>query len=165
MKKFIVFWVICDSIFAVGQAIRLIKKQVNVINNSKNLVVKQIPNDYFTDIRHEATDNGQEIEAYYNNNELMKIVHSSGLSNSDISTQFYYDKRKLIFVLRKKYQTIDEKGNFAKPKLILESKFYFNNGKIIQHKNTNSKEIEELLKQSLNYQADLKNYPHTLNYK
>lgn len=165
MKTFVIFLVVCVSIFAFGQDIRLIRKQVEVINNSQNLVVKKIPNDYFTDVKHEATDNGQEIEAYYSNNELKKIVHSAGLSNSDISTQFFYDKRKLIFVLRKKYQTIDEKGNFAKPKLISESRFYFNNGKIIQHTNTNSKEIAELLKQSHNYQADLKNYKQTLNYK
>ncbi|WP_333851750.1 hypothetical protein [Epilithonimonas sp.] len=158
MKKFIILWVFCISIFGFGQDISLIRKQVEDINKSKNLIVKKIPNDYFTDVKREVTDNGQEIEAYYNNNELKKIVHSVGLSNSEISTQLYYDKKKLIFVLRKKYQTIDEKGNLREPRLISESRFYFNNGKIIQPKNPNSVEIAELLKQSLNFQEDLKNY-------
>lgn len=93
------------------------------------------------------------------------MVHSVGLSNMMITTQFYFNDEQLIFVLKKKYQMIDEKGNFAKAKLISESKFYFNNGKIIQHKNANSKKSAELLKQSLNYQADLKNSRQTLNYE
>ena len=112
---------------------------------------------YFVDVKSEVTDNGQELEGYYRNKELKKIVHSVGLSNTMITTQFYFDKVNLIFVLRKKFQTIDENGNLRKPKLTSESRFYFVNGNVInQNEKINQEEVSVIKQQAKIYQNDLK---------
>lgn len=159
MKKLVTILIVCLSIFGFGQNLDLVKRQVEVINTSKNYVVKKIPNTYFVDVKNQVTDNGQELEGYFKNKELKKIVHSVGLSSSIITTQFYFNKGNLIFVLRKKYQTIDEKGNFSEPKLSSQSRFYFVNGKVINKINNDDyKEVVELKQQSITFQKDLKGY-------
>lgn len=159
MKKFVIVLIFCLSIFGFGQNIDLIKRQVEVINANKNYVVKKISNDYFADVKKEVTDNGQELEGYFRYTELKKIVHSVGLSNRLITTQFYFDKGNLIFVFRKKHQTIDENGNLFETKLISESRFYFVNGKVINKINNDDyKEVAELKQQSIIFQKDLKVY-------
>ena len=159
MKKFVIVLIFCLSVFGFGQNVSVIRKKVEVINNSKNYVIKKISNDYFVDIKNEVTDNGQELEGYYRNKELKKIVHSVGLSNTMITTQFYFDKVNLIFVLRKKFQTIDENGNLRKPKLTSESRFYFVNGNVInQNEKINQEEVSVIKQQAKIYQNDLKVY-------
>lgn len=110
MTKLITFLIFNLSVFALAQNINSIRKQVSAINASKNYFIKTIPNNYFTDSKNEVTDNGQELEGFYTKKELKKIVHSVGLSSQKITTQFYFNKMDLIFVLRKKYQTIDNEG-------------------------------------------------------
>ena len=157
MKKFVIVLIFCLSVFGFGQNVSVIRKKVEVINNSKNYVIKKISNDYFVDIKNEVTDNGQELEGYYRNKELKKIVHSIGLSNTMITTQFYFDKVNLIFVLRKKFKTIDENGNLREPKLISESRFYFVNGNVInQNEKINQEEVSVIKQQAKIYQNDLK---------
>ncbi len=157
MKKFVIVLIFCLSVFGFGQNVSVIRKKVEVINNSKNYVIKKISNDYFVDIKNEVTDNGQELEGYYRNKELKKIVHSIGLSNIINTTQFYFDKHNLIFVLRKKFKTIDENGNLREPKLISESRFYFVNGNVInQNEKINQEEVSVIKQQAKIYQNDLK---------
>ena len=157
MKKFVIVLIFCLSVFGFGQNVSVIRKKVEVINNSKNYVIKKISNDYFVDIKNEVTDNGQELEGYYRNKELKKIVHSTGLSNIINTTQFYFDKHNLIFVLRKKFKTIDENGNLRKPKLTSESRFYFVNGNVInQNEKINQEEVSVIKQQAKIYQNDLK---------
>lgn len=159
MKKFVILLIFCLSVFGFGQNASVIRKQVEIINNSKNYVVKKIPNAYFVDVKNEVTDNGQELEGYYRNKELKKIVHSVGLSNTMITTQFYFDKGNLIFVLRKKFQTMDENGNLRKPKLTSESRFYFVNGNVInQNEKIDQEEVSDIKQQSTIFQKDLKAY-------
>ena len=159
MKKFVILLIFCLSVFGFGQNASVIRKQVEIINNSKNYVVKKIPNAYFVDVKNEVTDNGQELEGYYRNKELKKIVHSVGLSNTMITTQFYFDKGNLIFVLRKKFQTMDENGNLRKPKLTSESRFYFVNGNVInQNEKIDQEEVSDIKQQSTIYQNDLESY-------
>ena len=159
MKKFVILLIFCLSVFGFGQNASVIRKQVEIINNSKNYVVKKIPNAYFVDVKNEVTDNGQELEGYYRNKELKKIVHSVGLSNTMITTQFYFDKGNLIFVLRKKFQTMDENGNLRKPKLTSESRLYFVNGNVInQNEKIDQEEVSDIKQQSTIFQKDLKAY-------
>lgn len=159
MKKFVILLIFCLSGFGFGQNISAIRKQVEVINNSKNYVIKKISNDYFVDVKNEVTDNGQVLEGYYRNKELKKIVHSAGLSSTMITTQFYFDRGNLIFVLRKKFQTIDENGDLLKPKLISESRFYFVNGIVIdQNEKIDQEEVSDIKLQSTIFQNDLKAY-------
>ena len=159
MKKCVILLIFCLSVFGFGQNISVIRKQVEVINNSQNYVVKKISNDYFVDVKNEVTDNGQELEGYYKNKELKKIVHSAGLSSTIITTQFYFDKGNLIFVLRKKFQTMDENGNLRKPKLTSESRLYFVNGNVInQNEKIDQEEVSDIKQQSTIYQNDLESY-------
>lgn len=159
MKKFVILLIFCLSVFGLGQNVSVIRKQVEVINNSKNYGVKKIPNNYFVDVKNEITDNGQELEGYYRSKEFKKIVHSLGLSNTMMTTQFYYDKGNLIFVLRKKFQNIDKNGNLSEPKLISESRFYFVNDNVInQNEKEDQEEIAHIKKQSIIFQNDLKVY-------
>lgn len=159
MTKLITFLIFNLSVFALAQNINSIRKQVSAINASKNYFIKTIPNNYFTDSKNEVTDNGQELEGFYTKKELKKIVHSVGLSSQKITTQFYFNKMDLIFVLRKKYQTIDNEGQYIAPKLIAEYRFYFVDGKIVSKIGKNDKtEVAEIKQQSMNFQNDLKIY-------
>ena len=159
MKKIVILLILCLSIFGFGQNVTVIRKKVEVINNSKNYVVKKISNDYFVNVKNEVAENGQELEGYFKSNELKKIVHSLGLSSMMTTTQFYFDKEKLIFVLRKKYQTIDKNGNIHEPKLVSESKVYFVNGKAInQNEKIDQQEVAEIIMQTKTYQNDFKVY-------
>lgn len=159
MKKLITFLIFNLSVFALAQNINSIRKQVSAINSSKNYNVKQVTNDYFINTKNEVTDNGQELEGFYAKKELKKIVHSVGLSSHKITTQFYFNKMDLIFVLRKKYQTIGDAGQYIEPKLIAESRFYFVDGKPINKIGKNDKEeVAKIKQQSINFQNDLKIY-------
>ncbi|MCD9854854.1 hypothetical protein LUD75_09065 [Epilithonimonas sp. JDS] len=159
MKKFVILLIFCLPVFGFGQNVSAIRKQVEIINNSKNYVVKKISNDYFVDVKNEVTDNGQELEGFYTRKELKKIVHSVGLSNQEIVTQFYFNHNDLIFVLRKKFQTIDNEGQYIEPKLISESRFYFVNGNVInQNEKIDQKEVSDIKLQSTIFQNDLKAY-------
>lgn len=159
MKKFVILLIFCLSVFGFGQNISVIRKKVEVINNSKNYVIKKISNDYFVDVKNEVTDNGQELEGFYRNKELKKIVHSVGLSSTMITTQFYFDNTNLIFVLRKKFQTIDGSGNVIKPKVTSESRLYFVNGNVInKNEKIDQEEVSDIKQQSMIFQNDLKAY-------
>ena len=84
--------------FGFSQNLDLIKKEVEQINNTKNFKIKTIPNDYFVDIKNEATDNGQELKGYYDKNQLKKIIHFVGLSAWNIVTEYYYKDNQLIWI-------------------------------------------------------------------
>lgn len=159
MKKFVILLIFCLSVFGFGQNISVIRKKVEVINNSKNYVIKKISNDYFVDVKNEVTDNGQELEGFYRNKELKKIVHSVGLSSTMITTQFYFDNTNLIFAFRKKFQTIDDSGNVIKPKVTSESRYYFVNGNVInKNEKIDQDEVSDIKQQSMIFQNDLKSY-------
>ena len=57
MKKHLLFLLLLSFTFGFSQNLDLIKKEVEQINNTKNFKIKTIPNDYFVDIKNEATDN------------------------------------------------------------------------------------------------------------
>lgn len=57
MKKSIILLIFCLSIFGFGQNINSIRKQVELINSSKNYITKKVPNDYFVNVKNEVTDN------------------------------------------------------------------------------------------------------------
>jgi hypothetical protein len=75
-----------------------IRKCVKIINSEKNYQLKKLDNDYFTDVKNAATDNGQELIAYYKEGNLKKIVYALGLSNCMQTNEYYFDKGNLIFV-------------------------------------------------------------------
>ena len=56
MKKLILFLLFLSSSYGFSQNLNLIKKEVEKINNSKNLKIKTVPNDYFVDLKNEDTE-------------------------------------------------------------------------------------------------------------
>ena len=132
MKKLFLFLLFLSFTFALSQNLDLIKKEVEQINNTKNFKIKTVTNDYFVNVKKEATDNGQELKGYYKNNQLRKITHFVGLSVWNIVTEFFYKDNQLIFVLESKYQSVNENGFLKYPKLLCKNRYYFNNNKLIK---------------------------------
>ena len=97
MKKLILFLLFLSSSYGFSQNLNLIKKEIEKINNSKNLKIKTVPTDYFVDVKNEVTDNGQELKGYYQNNQLKKITHSVGLSFWKIIREYFYFFEMVIF--------------------------------------------------------------------
>lgn len=132
MKKYILFTILLISTMLSAQDLKLIKKTVSEINKEKVYSVIEIPNDYFVYEKNEVLDNGQSLTAYYKNNKLKKIVHFAGISYQNITTEYYFNKNNLLFVLEKKYQTQGKDASLYKPKLISENRYYFDNDVIIK---------------------------------
>lgn len=125
MKKYLLFLLFFGFTFGFSQNLDLIKKEVEQINNTKNFKIKTIPNDYFIEIKNEATDNGQELKGYYDKNQLKKIIHFVGLSAWNIVTEYYYKDYQLIFVLNSKYQSVSENRFLKNPKLLYKNRYYY----------------------------------------
>ena len=158
MKKLILFLLFLSFIFGISQNLNLIKKEVEKINNSKNLKIKTVPNDYFVDVKNEVTDNGQELKGYYQDNQLKKITHSVGLSLWKIIREYFYYKNELIFVLETKFQTNDENGFINNPKLIYKNSYYFNKNKLIKKIVKETSDTIDFVKEANELKDDLKNY-------
>ena len=158
MKKLILFLLFLSFIYGFSQNLNLIKKEVEKINNSKNLKIKTVPNDYFVDVKNEVTDNGQELKGYYQNNQLKKITHSVGLSFWKIIREYFYYNNELIFVLETKYQTKDENGFINNPKLIYKNSYYFNKNKLIKKIVKETSDTIDFVKEANELKDDLKNY-------
>ncbi|MCZ2084485.1 MAG: hypothetical protein LC112_09440 [Flavobacteriales bacterium] len=59
-----------------AERIAAVRKKVEAINTEKSSQIKQLDNDYFVNVKNEATDDGQELSGYYKNGKLKKIVYS-----------------------------------------------------------------------------------------
>ena len=158
MKKLFLFLLFLSFTFALSQNLDLIKKEVEQINNTKNFKIKTVTNDYFVNVKKEATDNGQELKGYYKNNQLRKITHFVGLSVWNIVTEFFYKDNQLIFVLNSKYQSVSENGVLENPKLLYKNRYYFHNNKLIKKLGEETSETFDFIKLSNELKKDLKNY-------
>ncbi len=160
MKYLLFLTFLFSSYYLFGQNTNLIKKQVADINQSKNLEVKIIPNDYFVDVKNEVTDNGQELKGFYRNSELKKMVHEVILSSQKMIFEYYFSKEKLIFVKMQKFQIIDENGFFAQPKLMFDGRYYFENEKLVRKvvKGNGNKENFNFVKLAKSLKKHLKIY-------
>ena len=98
MKKLILFLLFLSSTYGFSQNLNLIKKEVEKINNSKNFKIKTVPNDYYVDVKNEVTDNGQELQGFYKNGELKKMIHEVILSSQKIIFEYFYTKLEINFV-------------------------------------------------------------------
>ena len=158
MKKHLLILLLLSFIIGFSQNLDLIKKEVEKINNTKNFKIKTIPNDYFVDIKNEATDNGQKLKGYYDKNHLNKIIYFVGLSAWNIVTEYYYKDNQLIFVLNSKYQSVSENGFLEKPKLLYRNRYYFKNNKLIKKIEEETSETFDFIKLSNKLKKDLKNW-------
>lgn len=158
--KIIFFLFVLFSGLVFSQNIKSISKAVSDINQTKSYKVKTIPYSYFMN-KNEITDNGIELKGFYKDGVLKKIEHFVGLSAWNMVTQYFFSKEdKLIFVLAKKYQIVDENGYIKEPKQISESRYYFVDeklGKVFKIPNNNDEEID-YLKKVQTLKKDLKEY-------
>jgi hypothetical protein len=111
--------------------------------------------------KNEVTDNGIELKGFYEDNLLKKMEHFVGLSAWKIITQYFFSKEeKLIFVLAKKYQIVDENGYMKNPKQIFESRYYYVDEKLSEVLKipNNDEAAADYLKEAQTLQKDLKEY-------
>ena len=132
MRPFFLTIFIFISGFSFSQDIKSISKTVVDINHIKNYKVKIVPYSYFMD-KNQISDNGIELKGFYKDGKLKKIEHFVGLSAWTIITQYFFsEKGKLIFVLTKMYQIVDENGYMKNPKYLSEAKYYYINEELRQ---------------------------------
>ena len=131
-----------------AEIIAAVRKKVEAINTEKSYQIKKLDNDYFVNVKNEATDGGQELSGYYKNGKLKKIVYSVGLSYGMKTSEYFFSSDKLIFVFEKQDQfaAIKDKSNqvtgldHTKLEPVYTARFYFENSKLFSIKQT-GKEI------------------------
>ena len=160
MKKHLLLLLFLSFTFGFSQNLDLIRKEVEHINNTKNFKIKIVPNDYFVDVKKEATDNGQELEGFYKNGELKKMIHEVILSSQKIVFEYYFQSNKLVFVKMNRFQIIDKNGFLDKIILDFEGDFFFFNQKMIKRiiKGDKYEETFDFIRLSNELKKDLKNY-------
>lgn len=160
MRAFLLTFFIFISGYTFSQNIKSISKKVSEINSIKNIKIKTVPYSYFLD-KNQTSDNGIELKGFYKDGELKKIEHFVGLSAWNISTQYFFSENdKLIFVLAKKYQIIDENGYIKNPKLLSESRYYYTDERLVKVTGiAQNPDVENsYLKESKTLRRDLEEY-------
>ncbi|WP_128414296.1 hypothetical protein [Chryseobacterium sp. Leaf394] len=159
MKKLILLSMVIFSGLLFGQNIELVKKIVQQINQTKDFKIITVPYSYFMD-QSEVTDNGIKLKGFYKNGKLRKMEHFVGLSAWNIVTEYFFsDNGELAFIYSKKYQTLDENGYLKNPKLLSESRYYYEKDKLIKSvEKSDNDEKTDYLKESENLINHLKNY-------
>lgn len=160
MNKIVLFIFIIFSGFVAGQDLKEIKKTVAEVNQTKNYSVRIVPNSFFVD-KNQVTDNGIELKGYYRNGQLKKMEHFVGLSAWTIVTEYFFGKEDdLIFVYTKKLQTSHENGYMKTPQKVAESRYYYQNKKLIKTLGApkNKEENKDYLYEAEILKKDLKEY-------
>ena len=107
-----------------------IRKQVQLINASKGMMVKVLNNEEFLD---QMPDGGGELKAYFKNGRLVKVVEWIGSSSCTQTTEYYIQEGKLIFVYcsGKDFSYL-KSGSTTSPKLVMECRFYYQNNQLLK---------------------------------
>ena len=157
-----------------AERIAAVRKKVEAINTEKSYQIKNLDNDYFVNVKNEATDGGQELSGYYKNGKLKKIVSTFGLSYGMKTCEYFFSDEELIFVFEKQDQfaAIKDQSNqvtgldHTKLESVYTGRYYFENAKLFSARKTGqeifgkiekkSKEAE-LLKDSKLFRLELEN--------
>ncbi|KEY19290.1 hypothetical protein [Kaistella antarctica] len=139
-----------------AERIAAVRKKVEAINTEKSYQIKKLDNDYFVNVKNEATDGGQELSGYYKNGKLKKIVYSVGLSYGLKTSEYFFSDDELIFVFEKQDQfaAIKDKSNqvtglnHTKPEPVYTARFYFENSKLFSIKQTGKEIFTKMDKKS-----------------
>jgi hypothetical protein len=127
-----------------AELIKVIRKDFRAINNDTTLKKKTLQNEEFLD---NMTDGGGELTGYYKNNGLVKIVEWIGLSYGNMTREFYFSKSQLFFVYEKfeSFARDDTTGeaDLSTTKKTFEGRYYFNNNKLIQHKTSGKRTVDD----------------------
>ncbi len=113
------------------QNIQEIRTQFKFINSQKDFQKVVFENEEFTD---EIPSEGCELEVYYKNGNLYKIIESDAASVNLYTTEYYFKNNQLIFVYRKEDEfTKIPGGKVVDTETIYEERTYYKNGNIIRH--------------------------------
>ena len=114
------------------QKIATIRAEVRKINNGSGYKIKTLSNEEFLE---ETPDGGGELQAYYRNGELVKIVEKIYLSSCININEYYLKSGILIFAYAQgKELYYNEQLNKFDPKKItlkMDCRFYYENSKMI----------------------------------
>ena len=114
--------------------ISVIRSEVEKINSDSAYKTKTLENDKFID----GTDNGSSLTGYFKNGELTKMNVWVGLSHCIVTREYFLDHGNLIFAYEQLrafpyIQKPDtEYFDYEHPRIALESRFYFRDGKLIK---------------------------------
>lgn len=157
-----------------AESVAAVRKKVEAINTEKSYQIKKLENDYFLNVKNQATDGGQELSGYYKNGKIKKIIYSIGLSYGMKTTEYFFSDDELIFVFEKQDQFADLKDHsnqvtglhHTKLESVYTGRFYFENSKLFSIKQ-NGKEIfsninkkskeEKILEDSNSFHKELQN--------
>jgi hypothetical protein len=144
------------------QNISAIRSWVQKINRDTGYQTKVLENSFFT-ARNDASDNGQELTAYYKNVALKKLVFIVGLSYCTKTYEYYFNGDNLVFVFEKEADYPETKeGELDYSRLVpaFERRLYLDNNKIILTKIKGHQRILESKLRSIDIlktlQADLR---------
>ena len=124
--------------------LKIIRDDFQAINHDKTLTKTTLSNEQFLE---NMTDGGGELAGYYKKDSLVKIVEWIGLSYGNRTREFYFKENKLFFVYEKFESFVhNDKTNeldLTKVKTTFEGRYYFNNKKLIDQKNSGKRTFEE----------------------
>jgi hypothetical protein len=110
-----------------------IKKMVSEINTDSGYVVKTLENEQFMS---HNTDGGGDLNGYYKNGKLVKIVERIGLSSCVNVSEFYLTEGKLIFVFTQgsEFLWVDSSATFNPTiqEIKMECRYYFKKDKLLK---------------------------------
>lgn len=114
--------------------IKGIKEKVKAINNEEDYQIKKLDNEWF--VSHDfVRDAGTQIDGYYKQNNLKKIVERIGLSFEVRTYEYYYSDGGLILIHEKNeiFPYNEETGIMDRTRLELafEGDYYINNNDIV----------------------------------
>ncbi len=135
-----------NSLFAQNtDKLLAVRTAVQAINNDSGYQIRMRDNDYFTDVKDEATDNGQELKGYYKNGVLKKMVYSLGLSVCMKTYEYYFSDNELIFVFEKEddYPPKGDGLDYSRLVNAFEARYYLDKGKVFETKLKGTQRLDE----------------------
>ncbi len=143
-----------------SQNIQEIRKQFKWINSQKDFEKVYFENDEFTD---QLTSEGGQLDVFFKNNNIYKIVENFGASTQVYTTEYYLKNNRLIFVYSKetRFLTIPETGEQTKPEVYYEGRVYYKDGKIIRQ----LKKGESAIDKPIDYQERYNTYKKLIDTK
>ncbi|MDP4220166.1 MAG: hypothetical protein Q8916_10555 [Bacteroidota bacterium] len=127
--------IVCGYGYAVAAPIDSVSKirtLVRQIDSERHYITRTLENDEFMG----GTDNGSSLTGYYKDGRLVKIAEWVGLSHCILTTEFYLDGGKPIFVYLQErsfpYLVPGDSFDYDHPEIVLEARYYFRKGKLIR---------------------------------
>jgi len=124
--------------------IKNIKEQFKKINQDTTYSILTLNNKEFLE---QMTDGGGELKGYFKKKTLSKVFERIGLSYGVLTTEYYFNYGKLIFVYEKEddFPYVESTGtlDYSKTETSFEGRYYFVKNKLIESNIKGKKRISE----------------------